>query len=370
MNTTTVNIGWMTILMIKCSSLNFTSLSIDGEIDAYMKIKGIGVESVKRHLRKFKDKVDSCKKFPVCILSHMFDERRSKFLTQLVAESKMKKLDREYYIFVYEDQKHLYKEFEKIDNINVIYISIDEKEYSTLSGKRQYILEWNQKNKNEHAFFIEDDCFDFVLPIGSIGVSGSFRNKRFNMSFGMTFGFWESLIKENKLKYSGPVNNMEFAFRDLSKKPFIKHLGQTVQAVHIDIKFCKDKNIKFDSESGWDDYDMILQQCVYGAGTDALIFSYNTPSLKSGISAMSSDLNALSARCENNTTALIKKWGLSLVREDTKKGLYNAKVNWGNLRTAEKNKISPEKIIGMTHSEAKEFLKNNSVISNDLFGEW
>jgi len=342
---------------IKSKKLNFNALSIDEEVDLYMNIDGIGTDQVKKHLILYKNNIIKNNEFPVCVLSHQFDKKRSKFIVQLVAESELKALERDYYIFAYEDQKHLYEQFENINRINVIYIPISEKKYLTLGGKRQYILEWNQDKNNKHAFFIEDDCFDFILPIGALGETGSFRNKRFNMSFGMTFGFWESIIKNNDLQYSGPVNNMEFAFRDLSKNPFIKHLGQTVQAVHIGTEYCKNKNINFDDQSGWDDYDMIIQQCVYGQGTHALIFSYNTPALKSGVSAISSNANALAERCERNTKALIKKWGLSLVREDTKKDLYNAKVNWSNLRSAKKANIDPASIIKMNHEQARAHLK-------------
>ena len=130
------------------------------------------------------------------------------------------------------------------------------------------------------------------------------------------------------------------------------------------------KNIKFDHDAGWDDYDMIIQQCVKGQGTHAVIFSYNTPALKSGVSAMSSNADALAKRCEINTTKLINKWGLSLVREDTKKGLYNAKVNWSTLKKGHKLNVL-SKLIGKTNDEAKEFFKRIESTNNkvEIF-EW
>jgi hypothetical protein len=330
---------------------------IINEVENYIKESSaddaVGVATIQEELNKFKTSIGDNKSIPVCILSHMFDEKRSKFITCLIKEE----IDRPYIIFTYEDQKDLYEQFENIsENLTVHYIP-NVPEYNTLSGKRQYIIDYN-KDKNDDAFFIEDDCFNFYLPIGGIGGTGNFRNKKFNMTFAFTFAFWEFLIKEHSLTYSGPVNNMEFTFRNVDENPFIKQNAQVVQSIHINIKSCIEKNINYDHNAGWDDYDMILQQCINNKGTQGIIFSYVTPSLKSGVSAMSSDADALAKRCEKNTISLISKWGLSLVREDTKKGLYNAKVNWNNIRKCYKNDIAnilPE-IIKLSNDEAKDFI--------------
>ena len=347
-----------TTQLIKSHKLNFSSLDTIQECKNYMEVEGIGVNQVKSYVNGYMQDIESHTTYPVCVLSHMYDSKRSKFITNLVAEANLRGLDREYYVFTYEDQKHLYDHLATTKKINIVYIGLNDPHYLTLSGKRQYILEWCQKNGYDHAFFIEDDCYNYILPVGAVGESGSFRNRPFGISNSMTFGLWEYIIKKHDLQYSGPVNNMEFAFRNLDEKEFVRHLGQTVQAVHIGVKFCFDKNIKFDHDAGWDDYDMIIQQCVYGQGTHAIIFGYSTPALKSGVSVMSSAQNSLAARCERNTTALIKKWGLSLVREDTKKGLYNAKINWANIRLCLKNQVDPSQIIGLNHQEAKEYIKN------------
>ena len=340
--------------VIKAEKLMFNSLCTKEEIQMYLNTEGHGIEQVKEHFVKMGDH-KQYNKIPVCVLSHMFDARRSKFLTQLKSEHKLRGLDRDYYIFILEDQKDLYKEFSDI-GVNLVYVEETE-EYSGLCGKRQFIYDWCLRNNHDHGFFIEDDCFDFILPVGAFGKTGSFRNKRFNMSFSMTFSFWEYLILSQGLQYSGPVNNMEFAFRNLADNPFIKHLAQTVQAVHIGVKYSNDKGIRFDKDSGWDDYDMIINQCINGQGTHGIIFSYNTPSLKSGVSAMSNSAEALAKRCEINTTALIKKWGLSLVREDTKKGLYNAKVHWFNIRKCYNENLDLSILPNKTNEEAKIAIK-------------
>lgn len=357
---------------IKAAGLNFSSLDVSEEVKGYLDIDTDMCNQVKDELRDFLN-ADINISIPVCILSHMFDSKRSKFLVQLKSEASLRDLNRKYFIFTYDDQKELYSEFETIKNVEVIYIELDNPIYLTLSGKRQFILEYCQKNNHDNAFFIEDDCFDFILPVGALGAEGSFRNKRYVMSFNFLFSFWSHLITKYSLTYSGGANNMEWAFRDLRSNPFIKKNGQTIQAVHINTSFCVENNIKFDHDAGWDDYDMILQQCVYGRGTQLIIFSYNTPSLKSGVSAMSSSADALEKRCFKNSTALINKWGKSLVKEDTKKGLFNAKINWNTIRNSYKINYNLKEVIGKSYEEASIMIKEASKIKSlcdDTTDEW
>ena len=341
---------------IKAAGLNFSSLDISEEARGYLDIDTDMCNQVKDELKDFLE-AEVNTTIPVCVLSHMFDQKRSKFLVQLKAEASIRDLNRKYYIFTYEDQKELYDEFDSIKNVEVHYIPLDNPVYLTLSGKRQYILEYCKDNNHDNAFFIEDDCFDFILPVGALGAEGSFRNKRYVMSFNFLFSFWSHLIRKYDLTYSGGANNMEWCFRDLRSNPFIKKNGQTIQAVHINVKACYENNIQFDHDAGWDDYDMILQQCVYSKGTQLIIFSYNTPSLKSGVSAMSSSSDALEKRCFKNSTALINKWGKSFVKEDTKKGLFNAKINWNTIRNSYKINYDLREVIGKSYEEASSMIK-------------
>lgn len=343
---------------IKSKGLKFSSLNIFDELQGYIDIDTNVNNQVKDLLKELKTDLQNNKshnEYPVCVLSHMFDPRRSKFLVNLKAEANLHSLNRKYFVFVYEDQKDLYTQFENIENVKVHYIPMDKEEYLSLGGKRQYILEFLQKNEFKQGFFIEDDCIDFCLPVGAFGETGSFRNKRYTMSFNMTFTFWEFISNKFNLHYSGPVNNMEFAFKDLSmeKNKIIKPYGQVVQCTLMDASLSKELNLNFDHNSGWDDYDMNIQQCVYGKGTCNIHFSYFTPALKSGVSAMSNSASKLAERCEKNSKALINKWGYALVREDKKKDLFNAKVNWLTLKKLVRNGFDLKDFIGKTNDEAK-----------------
>ena len=73
---------------------------------------------------------------------------------------------------------------------------------------------------------------------------------------------------------------------------------------------------------------MIIQEIVNGEGTEVLPIGYHTPAITQGISTFSN----LPERCITHSSALLAKWGLSLVRLDLKKGIFNTKVNWFKIR--------------------------------------
>ena len=97
---------------IKAAGLNFSSLDISEEARGYLDIDTDMCNQVKDELKDFLE-AEVNTTIPVCVLSHMFDQKRSKFLVQLKAEASLRDLDRKYYIFTYEDQKELYDEFEE-----------------------------------------------------------------------------------------------------------------------------------------------------------------------------------------------------------------------------------------------------------------
>ena len=334
---------------------------MNSDLLKYLTEEGIGTSPIKSEIKDMQESGKTFASIPVCVLSHMYDKRRSKFIANLVNEVR----DRQYRIYTYEDQKHLYSQFETLNNVEVVYIPLDNKLYLSLTGKRQYINEDVLRRGEDHAYFIEDDCFNFHLPVGCIGANGNFRNSKFMLSYSSMFSFWEFLIKKYDLTYSGGANNMEFTFRNLDENLFIKPNAQVIQAIQINVKYAYERGIEYDHDSGWDDYDMILQHITKGKSTQLIMFGYLTPALKSGVSAMSSTLESLQARCVVNTNKLIDKWGLSLVRIDSKKGLYNAKINWMTVRSAIKNKINTSKLIGMTNESSKAYIKFTSQTSSN-----
>lgn len=334
---------------ILSKGLRFSSADPKEELSLYKNVSFNIHNAFLEELETFD--LDFVPEIEVQVLSHMYDPKRSVMLKNLIQESKVHDLTNVYRIFTYEDQKHLYEEFEQIKNVYVHYIPLDPK-WMTLGGKRQYMFQYNVKNNNQHAFYVEDDCFNLHFPLGAVSKSGNFANKRWFCSYNLAFKFWEHSIKKHDLKFSGLPSNMEFTFRDI----FISTV-QICQIVHIDHDFAVKNKIEYDQDSGWDDYDFLIQQWIYGEGSKSIMMGYVTPALKAGVSVMSQDANVLAARCAKNTNTLMDKWGSALVRVDSKKGLHNAKINFSTIKRSIKYGIKLTDLINEDNDIIKDRIK-------------
>lgn len=273
-------------------------------------------------------------KYPLCILSHMYDKRRSKLINQLVSElDSGLSLNRKVYIFVYEDQKERYKFLEKYsDNINMVYIKPTE-ENSTLTGKRNYIINYSIDNDFSNIFKFEDDTFNLCLPLMSKTIkSGLQKNKKFNLTCNSAFSLWEFIIDKFDLKYSAPLIENSFIW---AVKPYldgkITQAGYScIQGIHLNVEFMKNNSLKYDEKSGWDDFDMNLQFCVAGQLPTLIPMGYHTISLKSGLSTIEN--SNLEKRCERNSNLFVNKWGEPLTKLVTKRELTNARIQWRALK--------------------------------------
>lgn len=244
--------------------------------------------------------------FPVIVLSHDFNKKRSKFLTKLNGYTN-------YVVVTSRSNK------EKYTNFKCHFY--DDSEIPGLANKRKFIIDLLQNKNIENAFLVEDDCSYFTLPYKT----DKTVNERFKISYDFLFKFWTFLVKKYNYKYSGLMNNTELRFRDIKNKPnFTKHNGQGIQVIQINSKFAKENGIQYDPESGWEDYDILIQEMIYGNGTEVLPITYRTPALTEGVSTFSN----LPERCIENTSKLLSKWGFDLVKLDLKMGIFNAKVNW------------------------------------------
>ena len=244
--------------------------------------------------------------FPVIVLSHDFNPKRSKFLVNLDGY-------KNYLVVTSESNKEKYTDFRCR--------FYDDSEIPGLANKRKYIIDLMQSNCIENAFLVEDDCTNFVLPYKT----EKSVNAPFKISYDFLFKFWTFLTKKYDYKYSGLMNWTAFRFCDIENMPnFTKHNAQGIQVIQINSKFAKEKNINYDVDSGWEDFDILIQEMVYGNGTEVLPVGYQTPAITQGVSTFSN----LPERCIESTSKFLSKWGFDLVRLDLKKGIFNAKVNW------------------------------------------
>ena len=157
------------------------------------------------------------------------------------------------------------------------------------------------------------------------------------------------------------MNWTAFRFCDLTKG-FAKHNGQCIQVVQMNLSDAKERSINYDENSGWEDFDMIIQEIVNGEGTEVLPIGYHTPAITQGISTFSN----LPERCITHSSALLAKWGLSLVRLDLKKGIFNTKVNWFKIRKCIKENQPFESLIHPIHIDENVQNEIRTIMNSDL----
>lgn len=282
--------------------------------------------------------------FPAIVLSHDFNPKRSKFLVNLEGYSNYLVVTSEFNKDKYSDFKcHFY----------------DDSKIPGLANKRKYVIDLLQSKNIENAFLVEDDCTNFVLPYKT----EKSVNAPFKISYDLLFKFWTFLTLKYNFKYSGLMNWTAFRFCDIEKmSKFTKHNAQGIQVIQINAKFAKENNINYDVESGWEDFDILIQEMVYGEGTEVLPIGYQTPAITQGVSTFSN----LPERCIESTSKFLSKWGFDLVRLDLKKGIFNAKVNWIRAKKAISQNVplnSIVKPIEITKSD-KESIRN--IMNSDL----
>lgn len=282
--------------------------------------------------------------FPVIVLSHDFNPKRSKFLVKLDGYEN-------YLVVTSESNKEKYTDFKCH--------FYDDSEIPGLANKRKYILELLQSKNIKNAFLVEDDCSDFVLPYKTERST----NARFKISYDFLFKFWTFLTLKYDYKYSGLMEWMYFIHHDIENMTkFTKHNGQGIQVIQINVEYAKENNIVYDLDSGWEDYDILIQEIISGEGAEVLNITYNTPSITKGASTFSN----LPERCIENTSKLLSKWGFDLVKLDLKRGIFNAKVNWNKIKKAISENVplkSLVKPIQITESD-KESIRN--IMNSDL----
>lgn len=262
---------------------------------------------------------------PIFVLSYKYDKKRSKFIVQLMNElDKYENINRQIFIFVYSDEKEHYSFLDKYSkNIQMIYIDKNEVN-STLSGKRNYMIDYAHQHKFENIFMIEDDCSNFFIPIPKFKEDKFAKNQKYFLTIEKFFDLWEHIVLKNNHIMTSPL--IEFAVViQLHTKLFTTNTT-CIQMFQFNINYLKEKNIAFDHNSGWDDFDMCIQ--VFNSGADTHTFypmGYGTISVKSGNSVID---NNIFERFKKNSYIFLNKWGSEYVKIVEKRGLINARINW------------------------------------------
>jgi len=293
---------------------------------------------------------------PICVLSHLYDKKRSKFIVDLVKQLEAKQtINREIFVFVYEDQKDRYEFLSKFEEVKMIFMVPDEFN-STLVGKRNYIINFAKENGYENIFMIEDDCNNYFLPTLGATNSGVEKNKKHNLCFNSAFLVWEYCIKKFDLKMSAPLIESSFIWvvTPFKNNETVRRGYSCIQNIHLNVKFMSDHDLKYDENSGWEDFDMNLQFTVNKSLPSLIPMGYSTIALKAGLSTIEN--NNLQLRCERNSNKFVNKWGYPLSKLVNRKGLTNARIDWIRIKKQIKEGVDLKKLI--KHNVVDEFFKD------------
>ena len=333
----------------KSMGLNIKGVTEKEEYDKYISVATEcgAVDKIKEYIPDTAISV-----IPVCVLSYEYNESKSFGLKMILKESRIHDLNRRYIIFTNKSKINTYDVFKNIKNIEIHEVP---DEVNSLVLKRQYILDWAYKNDIENIFMLEDDVGEFSIPVLSTTNNGFKKNIKFIISNNYAFDLWEYFIIKNDFKFTGLKTTMAFDFHTTDKDlmNFYEKIKDCIQIIHVNVKTAFENNIKYDPNSGWDDYDFELQWLTKHIINYAMFMTYITPPLKSGISTHSN----LEERCKVNTEKLINKWG-DLVKVDSRKGLYNAKLNWNKIKKLYKpEEISNDSSIVLNTNKVKKVNK-------------
>lgn len=293
-------------------------------------------DSIKKDLEPLFENYHNYTTFNVCVLSHNYDKKRSKFIVDLVKEvtENNENILRNVYVFVYSDQKELYSFLDNLPGIEVVLIEKNDSN-KTLTGKRNYVVNYASKMGWKDIFIIEDDTTKFFIPTKSSTSTGVFKNNKQIMSHRLSFIVWEYYIKTHNLKITAPLIESSFIWLNFDKLNTVRQNYSCIQAIHMSVEVMDKDSLRYDENSGWDDFDMNLQMFLHGHYPTIVPLGYHTISLKSGLSTIEN--NKLEERCNRNSNVFFSKWGDKLVRIENKRGLVNARINWVKIKNCLKS---------------------------------
>ena len=290
-----------------------------------------GIQSVEHTLDnyfKFKDNYaifnvsdENKKEIPICILSG--DTRKGRCKLNYFFDSE---LSRDVYIFINEDKEDEYKDYSK-------YNIVKTPRELTLPDKRNFILDYCKENNIKEIFMVEDDVYDFWLPVIYYAKDKNINySQRFTISTELCFNIFENVVKKNKYDYAGFITHLANRFNQM---PSFINYYLPVQCVYLNLK--KLDGLRYNNGT-WEDYDFMLQAITQKKVFPVSIkISYVTPALKEHNSTQSNGLQSHLERCERLSKALYEKWGKDVIKLTKRKGFLNSKINYPLLLKRYKN---------------------------------
>lgn len=263
--------------------------------------------------------------FPVCVMSYKYNKKKSRFLSDIIKFDM--ELDRDYFIFIYKEEKDLYYEFEKYEKIKLVFLP--NSYLRTLVDKRNFIIDWVKEKNYTNYWMVEDDIYDYRL---CYQVEGQTKNFKFKIDYNLLFNIWEHIIKKYNLHFTGIYNEICFTYTNLMQD-IVNPNSNIFQIVHHNSSSTK----RYDETSGWETSDMTLQILFDETEenkrpTRINLFRYTNPLLFKTIHT-TTNLDTLKEDAKTKTNQFIKKWGEYVAyRKQNKHGYWTAKPNMIKLR--------------------------------------
>lgn len=269
--------------------------------------------------------LDSNEIYPICIPTYKRGDKP--FSIDLVGQYPELKI----FVFGYKDDIE-----ENYQNVMAKYPNITFVKCEGFRGvipKRNFINEYIDKIGFDQFFVMDDDITGlFFTKHGTLKDGTGYKADKQQLTGLEFFRMWTWIIQnkaEKNMAICGLINEASSWCQDLRTMPDIINIAGSVQVTYLNGKLLKEKGIKYDENSGWEDYDICMQALANDLMSSQIRYlTYTTAPMTPGVSVATVGQHKWTI----NSIRLYQKWG-ELIRFKYMKGEVNAKCRWVTMRS-------------------------------------
>lgn len=269
--------------------------------------------------------LDSNEIYPICIPTYKRGDKP--FSIDLVGQYPELKI----FVFGYKDDIE-----ENYQNVMAKYPNITFVKCEGFRGvipKRNFINEYMDKIGFDQFFVMDDDITGlFFTKHGTLKDGTGYKADKQQLTGLEFFKMWTWIIQnkaEKNMAICGLINEASSWCQDLRTMPDIINIAGAVQVTYLNGKLLKEKGIKYDENSGWEDYDICMQALYKGLMSSQVRYlTYTTAPMRVGVSVATVGENKWTV----NSMRLYSKWG-ECIRFKPQQGQLNAKCRWVSIRS-------------------------------------
>lgn len=297
--------------------------------------------------------LDSNEIYPICIPTYKRGDKP--FSIDLVGQCPELKI----FVFGYKDDIE-----ENYQNVIAKYPNITFVKCEGFRGvipKRNFINEYMDKIGFDQFFVMDDDITGlFFTKHGTLKDGTGYKADKQQLTGLEFFRMWTWIIQnkaEKNMAICGLINEASSWCQDLRTMPDIINIAGAVQVTYLNGKLLKENGIKYDENSGWEDYDICMQALYHGLLSSQIRYlTYTTPAHNPNANSVATTGNFYAWTI--NSMRLYNKWG-ECMRFKHMKGQLNAKCRWVSIRSMFKKH---GKMIITYRPEYMKFINENDYI--------